>query len=66
MVLPNTRHQIAIITVKNRPLNPTAQLFVNGVHHETPGVMARPAGRSPNGPGRSLAGPGAGFFRKML
>ena len=31
MVLPNTRHQIAIITVKNRPLSPTAQLFVNGV-----------------------------------
>ena len=31
MVLPNTRHQIAIITVKNRPLSPTAQLSVNGV-----------------------------------
>ena len=30
-VLPNTRHQIAIITLKGRSLSPIAQLFLNGV-----------------------------------
>jgi DNA-binding transcriptional LysR family regulator len=30
-VLPNTRHRIAIITLKNRSLSPIAQLFIGGV-----------------------------------